>query len=380
MPLTETPLTETLAEARRSMEICNACRYCEGYCAVFPAMERRRAFTDGDLGFLANLCHNCKGCYYACQYAPPHAFGLNVPRTFAELRAETYEDHAWPRPMARLFQRNGLVAVLITAFAVAAAMLGATALIQPEALYGVHRGPGAFYAVISHNVMVTVFGAAFLYAILAMAMGLRSFWRASGGGRVTGAALARGLHDAATLKNLGGGGHGCNDLDDGFAQMRRHLHHAMAGGFLLCFASTSLATVYHYAFGWEAPYAWYSPVVLLGTLGGIGLLIGPAGLAWLKFKADRVPGAAKQDGADMALLASLFFVSLTGLVLLVFRDTSAMGMLLVIHLGFVMGLFLVLPYGKFVHGMYRTAALVRDAAEQEAKAAAPAGTQAELRT
>ena len=374
------PSSDTQAEARRSMEICNACRYCEGYCAVFPAMERRRAFTDGDLGFLANLCHNCKGCYYACQYAPPHAFGLNVPKTFAELRTETYADHAWPRPMARLFQRNGLVAVLVTALMLAVAMLAAGAMISPETLYGVHRGPGAFYAVISHNVMVAVFGAAFAFAILAMAMGLRSFWRASGGGRVTWGALARGLHDAATLKNLGGGGHGCNDLDDGFAQIRRHLHHAMAGGFLLCFASTSLGTVYHYVFGWQAPYAWYSPVVVLGTLGGIGLLIGPAGLAWLKFKADREPTATAQHGTDMALLASLFFVSLTGLALLVFRDTSAMGMLLVVHLGFVMGLFLVLPYGKFVHGMYRTAALVRNAAEQEAEAAAPVGTQAELRT
>ena len=116
------PSTETLAEARRTMEICNACRYCEGYCAVFPAMELRRVFTDGDLGYLANLCHGCKGCYYACQYAPPHAFGLNVPKIFAELRTETYEDHAWPRPLARLFQRNGLVTVLITALALAAAM------------------------------------------------------------------------------------------------------------------------------------------------------------------------------------------------------------------------------------------------------------------
>ena len=41
------------------MEICNACRYCEGFCPVFPAMEQRRAFSDGDLGYLANLCHNC---------------------------------------------------------------------------------------------------------------------------------------------------------------------------------------------------------------------------------------------------------------------------------------------------------------------------------
>ena len=62
-----------LAEARRTMEICNACRYCEGFCPVFPAMELRRAFSNGDLGYLANLCHNCKGCWHACQYAPPHA-------------------------------------------------------------------------------------------------------------------------------------------------------------------------------------------------------------------------------------------------------------------------------------------------------------------
>ena len=29
----------------RQMSICNACRYCEGYCAVFPAMELRRTFA-----------------------------------------------------------------------------------------------------------------------------------------------------------------------------------------------------------------------------------------------------------------------------------------------------------------------------------------------
>ena len=30
------------AEADRQLTICNACRYCEGYCAVFPALERQR--------------------------------------------------------------------------------------------------------------------------------------------------------------------------------------------------------------------------------------------------------------------------------------------------------------------------------------------------
>ncbi len=71
--------TDAVAEARRDIEICNACRYCEGFCAVFPAMELRREFSAGDLSYLANLCHNCRGCYYACQYAPPHEWGINVP-------------------------------------------------------------------------------------------------------------------------------------------------------------------------------------------------------------------------------------------------------------------------------------------------------------
>jgi citrate/tricarballylate utilization protein len=55
----------------------------------------------------------------------------------------------------------------------------------------------------------------------------------------------------------------------------------------------------------------------------------------------------------------LFATSLSGLALLFLRQTSAMGVLLAVHLGFVLALFLTLPYGKFVHGLYRFAALVR---------------------
>jgi len=68
------------------LEVCNACRYCEGYCAVFPALERRRRFTPGDVVYLANLCHDCRACFYACMYAPPHEFGVNIPKALAEVR------------------------------------------------------------------------------------------------------------------------------------------------------------------------------------------------------------------------------------------------------------------------------------------------------
>ncbi|MBC8443911.1 MAG: hypothetical protein H8D81_02225 [Deltaproteobacteria bacterium] len=42
-----------------------------------------------------------------------------------------------------------------------------------------------------------------------------------------------------------------------------------------------------------------------------------------------------------------------------------MGFLLAVHLGTVAGLFIAMPYGKFVHAVYRHAALVRNAGEQK---------------
>ena len=38
------PISDALQDASRAMQVCNACRYCEGFCAVFPAMELRREF------------------------------------------------------------------------------------------------------------------------------------------------------------------------------------------------------------------------------------------------------------------------------------------------------------------------------------------------
>jgi len=117
------PENETLAEARRHMAVCNSCRYCESYCAVFPAMTMRREFSAGDLTHLANLCHGCKGCYHACQYGPPHEFGINIPATFAEIRAQSYAHYAWPRAMGTLFERNGTVVTLAAALGVTLVLL-----------------------------------------------------------------------------------------------------------------------------------------------------------------------------------------------------------------------------------------------------------------
>jgi citrate/tricarballylate utilization protein len=119
-----------------------------------------------------------------------------------------------------------------------------------------------------------------------------------------------------------------------------------------------VAAIYHTAFGWQAPYPYTSLPVLLGTVGGVGLLVGPAGLLILRGRRDPALGDLVQDGLDQSFIALLFLTSLTGLLLLVLRDRSVMSALLIVHLGVVLALFLTLPYGKFVHGIYRTAALL----------------------
>lgn len=366
-----------VAEADRVMTICNACRYCEGHCAVFPAMERRLSFNAADLGYLANLCHNCGSCYHHCQYAPPHAFAVNVPQAFADLRHQTYRAYAWPGFLAGLFDRNGLMTGLVAAASLALVMVLTVALVDADRLFAVHTGPGAFYAVIPHAVMAWSFGAVGLFVLLAFVMGFRNFWRhtsptAAGttAGTDTGH-LARALHDVLTLRNLKGGGDGCTFPTETPSHGRRIAHHLTFYGFLLCFAATAVATLFHSLLGWEAPYAWYSPPVLLGTIGGIGLLLGPIGLLRLKLTARAAGGALVDDarfGMDFAFITLLFLTSLTGLLLLLLRATPAMGLLLAIHLGVVLGLFLTMPYGKFVHGLYRFAALVRNAAETRAAA------------
>ena len=80
-------------------------------------------------------------------------------------------------PSPALFARNGLSISLIAALSVAAFILGFAAYHDPAVVFGVHTGPGAFYRLMPHNAMAAMFGAAFLYAIVAMAMGLRAFWR-----------------------------------------------------------------------------------------------------------------------------------------------------------------------------------------------------------
>jgi citrate/tricarballylate utilization protein len=361
--------TDAILNARREVEICNACRYCEGFCAVFPAIELRREFSAGDLSYLANLCHNCRGCFYACQYAPPHEWGINIPRTMAEVRAQSYAEYAWPPGAAKAFEKNGTLIGFAVAASIALVLILSMAISAPGMFFTARPVvTGSFYSVIPLPAMQLVGVVSFGYALFALAKGAVNFWHDAGPTGKTGViAPAIALWDVLTLKNLGGGGNGCNDNSEAFSMRRRHLHHAMFYGFMLCFAATTVGFVYDTFFGWVAPYSALSLPVIFGTVGGILMLTGTVGLFAMKLVDDPLPNARRLLGGDVAILLLLAMAALTGLVLLVVRASGAMPLALAVHLGFILALFVVLPYSKMVHGVYRSAALLRRAAERNMK-------------
>ena len=355
MSLDTPPILGAIAEARRQVEICNACRYCEGYCAVFPAAFAERSFSDADITQLANLCHNCRGCYYACQYTEPHEFALNLPAALAEVRVESWERFAWPGGLSRMFQTRGVA--LVAALVVGIALIFAAI----RAIGG--AGGAGFYAYLSHTAMVAIFAPAFLFPLLALAIGVRRYWAEVGGTAPRLSDLRAALIDAGRMKNLSGGAaEGCNfEKGDRYSVARKHAHHAVVWGFMLCFASTASGTVMHYAFDLQAPYGFFSLPKLLGVPGGILLTLGSAGLIALKLRADRALGAQGAWGGEVAFVGLLGLTGLTGLILYAATGTGLVGALLALHLGTVLAFFLTLPYSKMAHAAYRLAALVRDA-------------------
>jgi citrate/tricarballylate utilization protein len=354
--------SELTREGARVMTVCNACRYCEQYCPAFQAMEQRLTFATADLNYLANLCHGCGECLYACQYAPPHELAINVPNTFAQLRVQSYEQYAWPAALGAAFRSSGVWTALLLAGVMVAILLGATVASNGDALLD----PGAaaeFYEVVPHGVMVALFGSVGAFVVVALSIAAarcvrdqRTSSEAPLHGERGGTATA--LGDMLKLSHLHVAGRDCVTGPEIRTPWRRWLHHATFYGFMLCFASTCVATLYHLA-GTPAPYAYSSLPVLLGTAGGIALFIGTAGALLQRRTRDAALSDAAQDNLDRSFLVLLLLTAATGLVLLALRQERVMGLLLVVHLGVVLALFVTLPYGKLVHGLYRAIALLR---------------------
>lgn len=354
------PLDDLFAEAERQLNVCNACRYCEGYCPVWPALELRTDLTPGDMTHLANLCHDCRDCFTACMYTAPHEFALNPPQLFTRLREDTYRRYVWPRSAPRWMRgRRGVVVWFV---AVAALLVVLSVLTNNGAVFA-GPGSGSAYALIPHLLLVAVVTVPVLWTIGVLCAGVARYWKDTHGrlGDLVhplrwAAALGQGLQ----LRHMRGGGAGCDYPGDAPASGRRYFHLATSYGFLLCFVSTTSAWVMQQFLGLLPPYGYLSVPVVTGTAGGLGMLAGCAGLLALKGRSDRTQSTEPMLRADHGFLWALLILSATGLLTLVLRTGPLFGPLLVVHLAAVVVAFGVAPYTKFVHWIYRLLALYKD--------------------
>jgi citrate/tricarballylate utilization protein len=358
-------------EADRQLTICNACRYCEGLCPVFPALERRNLFLEGDVLYLANLCHDCRACMPACPYTAPHEFKIDIPSVMAEVRRETYVAYAFPRIFGEAFMRRSRTVAIFTLVSVVLAIVLVWAG-RPDDLFTAEVGPGAFYRVVPWLFMLIPATVATAYAFVVMSLGLFRFWRDTDGplrSRFDPLALLSATADVFALRQMRGGGPGCSYPEEAPSHARVLMHQLVFYGFLATFASTTAAAIYQEILGMLPPYELLSLPVVLGTVGGIAQVIGCAGLLQMKVKGSDQPATHVLRSLDVAFLIILLLANLTGLVLLAARETPYMGVLLAIHLGVLAGLFVTFPYSKFVHLVYRYAALVRNRQEERQEAA-----------
>jgi citrate/tricarballylate utilization protein len=360
------PGLDVIQEASRQLVICNACRYCEGYCPVFRAIETRRDFQQGDVFYLSNLCHDCRACYYACMFTPPHEFAINIPQILAESRIETYRRWSWPAFLGRAFRNRSVTVFLATGIAAVVVVL-ALLFIPARNLFGAHVGPGAFYEVVPYLAMVSGALILFFYGIAVWLRGGARFWsETSSALKMHGSwkSLAAAVGAALGLRYLKGGGPGCFYPDERPSSIRRVYHSLTFWGFASDFVSTTLAFVYQDLFHILPPYSLASAPVIFGIVGGVALIIGTSGLIYYKLQSDREPAATAASGMDYVFLVTLGLTALTGMFTLILRGTAAMGSILVLHLACIAALFISAPYGKFVHAVYRTLAIIRYEMEQ----------------
>jgi citrate/tricarballylate utilization protein len=163
-----------------------------------------------------------------------------------------------------------------------------------------------------------------------------------------------------------GGGAGCYYGGKRGSRRRFVLHALTFWGFLLATISTILAAIYQDLLGIEPPFDVFTPPVMFGFAGGVMMILGATGLLALKWF-DRPPfDDSAMKKMDYGFILVLDVASVTGMLTLFLRSTSLMGVILTLHLGSVGALFIMAPYGKLVHAVYRYAALVRNKIEEKA--------------
>jgi citrate/tricarballylate utilization protein len=345
-------------EAKRVANICNACRYCEDFCDVFPSMERLIKFDKGEVNFLANLCHDCRECYHACQFAPPHEYAVNFPQVMSKVRVSSYKPDS-----SKIGRLISIITGKFCAIYIYPLLFILFGILKYQENFWVSYSiaSGNFYQLISHQDMLSLFGTLGLLIATLVIIRTSSFYHSINKDDDSSSLdnIYQAFTDAFTLKNLKSSGSGCSYPKSQQSKARTIFHHLMASGFIFSFAATITGTLYHYILILPAPYALVSLPVILGSIGGIFLIIGCFGLIILKSIQDKAPTDPQHDQSSVKFLLLLLMIAASGMLLLILRETIFMGVFLYWHLGLVFSFFLAFPYEKMMHIFFRIVALIK---------------------
>jgi citrate/tricarballylate utilization protein len=349
-------------DARFSLNICNACRYCENICPVFKAIELRRTFSDNSIIYLANLCHDCRGCYYACQYAPPHTFDINIPKIFGTLRLETYKNYKKSKFSKEIIEKPHIFSIAIFLISFLFYTISSIIYTGKLSLKGLFEQNTSFYSTLPENFLIITMLIPFAISLTIYIKNLidycdyidikkSDFFKLSN--------HIRSLKSVILLEFLDGGSFGCNYPDEEYSFSRRIYHQFVLYGFKITFISTLIAAFMSHILNISPPYSFTSLPVIFGTIGGVLMLLGLTGLLYLRTKMDRIPYNENINSMDINFIMILLMSVLTGFLVLLFRSTIFMPILFIIHLSTVITFFIMLPFSKLQHAVFRYASIYK---------------------
>ncbi|MCH4816179.1 MAG: hypothetical protein QXY87_11185 [Saccharolobus sp.] len=352
-------IDDILKEAERQLMICNACRYCEGYCDLWDAIERKRSFPPNDVFHLSNLCHDCRDCYYACQYTPPHPFSIDIPGILSKVRELSYRRFVYPKFMQRyvssIYRFINYIYVILTII-IFAISISLTLFLHGFSLFRTYI---PYQSLLPPYIFLAVEYLLYIYVVFMWYMEARSYWKSiSNGIRFSLGEALKGVKDALIHKDFTGGGAGCSYPLEYFpdqgknpkpSRFRLHAHATVLIGFII-----DLISILFYPFKGTV-----TPAIFL--IGSIMIAVGALSLLY-KRKYDRL--VHEDGGLAFTLMLSIAGVSGIIAIVLSLYHQPLYAVFFLLRASIIASLFIMAPYSKFVHLVFRLVSLMRDRFEE----------------
>jgi len=364
MPTTVAPDLDFIRSLKQlggeNLKSCYQCATCSVVCPIstddrpFPRPEmiyaqwgmKEKLVSDP----LVWVCHNCRDC---SSYCPR---GAKPGELLAAVRDYTITHFAWPSSFARLFNSARFLPLL---FAIPVVLL--LAVLAVEGHLHIPEGQIIYSKLFPIHTLEYIYIPVAFFGFIAGLMGMRRYWTAISAQRA-GARPRRGLVEAAILTGKEILSH--TQFKKCSVEGKRYYGHLpMLYGFLGAFGTTTLVTIYYYS-GRFTPLPLYDPTKILGNVSAVLLLYGCGRLVARRFeKEPEERNNLPSSYFDWLFLGLLTAVAVTGTLTELTRLSGAAGIAYPIYfipLSLIFMLLGYMPYSKFAHLFYRSAAMVHE--------------------